>query len=132
MPIIIILLSWISYFFGISHISLVFIYFLLLTQQKIRWKKYFLHFLPALLFMLVSDVIFFPFLNISERVYFLGEYRIHPTFDNLPLSILWIFRFLNVGAILVQVVLYSLAIFRLQKQHKTNIQECFSNPWELI
>jgi len=35
-----------------------------------------------------------------------------------------------VGAILVQVVLYSLAIFRLQKQHKTNIQECFSNPWE--
>jgi AraC-like DNA-binding protein len=107
-----------------------YIYFLLLTQQKIRWKKYFLHFLPALLFMLVSDVIFFPFLNISERVYFLGEYRIHPTFDNLPLSILWIFRFLNVGAILVQVVLYSLAIFRLQKQHKTNIQECFSNPWE--
>jgi hypothetical protein len=107
-----------------------YIYFLLLTKQNKSRRQYLIHFIPAVFFMLGSDSLFFPFLNVSQRVYFLSEYRIHPTFDNLPLSILWFFRFLNVVVLFVQIVYYSIAIFKIQKKHSQNIQESFSNPWE--
>lgn len=108
-----------------------YIYFLLLIAPNISHKKLALHFIPALIFLGLSDAIFFPFLTIKERIYFLGEYRLHPTFDTIWLKALWIIRYLNVTVIFVQIPFYSYKIYKLQKEHNRVIVNSFSSPWEV-
>ena len=108
-----------------------YIYFLLLIDPTTSYKKLALHFLPALIFLILSDSIFFPFLTLKERVYFLGEYRFHPTFDTVWLQALWIIRYVNVAAIFIQIPFYSYKIYKLQKEHNRLITNSFSSPWEV-
>ncbi len=109
----------------------IYCYIILLIKPKIVWKNLVVHFLPAIVFMILSGLIFFLFLNIEQRIYFLGEYRLNPNFNNIWLEILWVTRFVNVIVLFLQIILYSILIFRLQKKHSVNVQEFFSNPWNV-
>ena len=108
-----------------------YIYFSLLIHPTISYKKLALHFLPALVFLILSDALFFPFLTVKERIYFLGEYRLHPTFDTIWLKALWIIRYVNVVVIFIQIPFYSYKIYKLQKEHNRVIANSFSSPWEV-
>jgi AraC-like DNA-binding protein len=108
-----------------------YIYVMLLVQPQMNRKKLLLHFIPALSFMVLSDVIFFPFLNSNDRVYFLDQYRYNPSFDNIWLQILWVVRMANVVVLFIQIPFYSVLIYRHQKKHVQFVNESFSNPWNV-
>jgi len=105
----------------------VYVYVKLLTNPQFRIKEALVHFLPGLLFFMLSAAGFYLFLTPEQRIYFLSTYRLHPTYDNFTLRFLFVVRFFNIGALFAQIILYGFLIFRVLSQHRKQIGDLFSD-----
>lgn len=109
----------------------IFIYLNMLTKSGHFVKTHLYHFIPALLFMILSDVFFFLFLSENERIYFLDKYRYQMSYDNWVLNLLWIIRMTNLMVLFLQIPFYFFQILKLQRKHVERINNSFSNPWHV-
>ena len=105
-----------------------FIYVKLLTNPGISLRKLSIHFFPSLIFFTTSALIFFPFLNQEERLYFLSEYRLDPDFSKTSLKVLYYVRMGNIIVLFGQVFFYLFLTFTELKKHREKVRELFSNP----
>jgi len=106
----------------------VYIYIKMLTHSKITFKQVYIHFVPAVLFTIVSAAIFYPILNIEERTYFLEVYRYSPNFSQIYMKLLFIVRMANIGALFIQVFVYAFLTYKLLKKYNSEVYNIFSNP----
>ena len=105
-----------------------YIYVKLLVQPGLKSGRLMFHFIPSIIFILASAIIFYPVLSFQEREYFLKEYRYHPDFTDPWLKVLYMVRMANVGMLFIQVVVYSIFTMRTLKQNKKGFCECLSIP----
>ncbi len=86
------------------------------------------HLLPGVLFMIVSAMLFYGFLNNTERIYYLSNYLnsdIH--FAALNLQAVRIFRFIDVIFIIAQITYYSISITISTNRYNEKLLNEFSN-----
>lgn len=119
------------YFLAILSIyPLFFAYVLLLTSNKIRYSHYFIHFVPAIFFCLVS-LLFTFYLNHDQRIDYVKNVLIERNLKNLNLAtlegfkglILLIVRIFFIG----QVLIYLPLGIRIANKHNKQLTEFYSN-----
>jgi AraC-like DNA-binding protein len=99
----------------------------ILTNRK-GFNSALWHLLPGVLFMIVSAILFYGFLNNAERIYYLSNYRntaIHFVAQNL--QSVRIFRYIDVIFILSQIVYYSVSITISTNRYNEKLLNEFSN-----
>lgn len=106
----------------------VYIYVLLLTRPGYSLRSAWRHFVPGLVFFVLSATVFYFFLTPEQRVYFLSTYRLHPTYDNFALRFLFWVRYFNIAALFVQIVLYAVLIYKVLAGYRKQLPEWFSDP----
>ena len=104
---------------------LVFLYVKSIVDNDI--KRNLLHLLPGAIFGCVSALLFYGFLNLDERVYYLSNYRSGTEFKGLTLKILTLFRMVDVFFIVAQVVYYSVVFIRVPRKYSSQLQQEYSN-----
>lgn len=105
----------------------IFIYILYLTQQQHQATSVFLHFLPGFFFFLLY-LIFFDFrFTVDERITYLTTYRGNGIFTSDKFWLVNIIRVVNVLAIIVGVVFYSVSILRLTYKYNKRLGVELSN-----
>ncbi|MFV0266049.1 MAG: helix-turn-helix domain-containing protein [Draconibacterium sp.] len=92
-----------------------------------NFKKDLLHLLPGVVFGSISAILFYGFLNLEERVYYLSNYRTGMQFEGLSLKVLTIFRLVDVIFIVVQVIYYSVLFIQVPRRYSTQLQQEYSN-----
>nr|WP_321358777.1 hypothetical protein [uncultured Draconibacterium sp.] len=90
-------------------------------------KRSFLHLLPGVVFGCISALLFYGFLNLDERVYYLSNYRTGTEFKGLTLKILTIFRMVDVVLIVAQVIYYSVVFIQLPRRYSAQLKQEYSN-----
>lgn len=106
----------------------IYIYVISIINDQQKFKKALWHLLPGVLFMTVSAILFYGFLNSAERVYYLSNYRnsdIH--FNALNLQAVRIFRLIDVFFIVCQIINYSITITRSTNRYNVKLLNEFSN-----
>jgi AraC-like DNA-binding protein len=106
----------------------VYCYIRMLVNPRESVMKNILHFIPSILFFILSAFIFFVFLSSSEQTLFLSEYRFNPDFSMRWLKILYFVRIGNIAVLFVQVFLYLFLIYRLLSRHRDKMADIFSDP----
>lgn len=105
-------------------------YLLVLTTDKLVWKKKILHFLPALFFGFLALVITL-ILSPDERVFYVKETLLHKNlkglnFDTL-VGIKGIIFFLSRGYFIAQVGFFGIKVIQLANKYNIQIEEYYSN-----
>ncbi len=103
-----------------------YIYIKQLIQPRYSKRKIRLHLLP-MVFMAVQAAVYYFLLNADEKVRFISEYRYHPTWDNLALNIIFVFRILNLLILFLQIVFYGVKTIVLLRHYHSRILDIFSN-----
>ncbi len=92
-----------------------------------NFKKDLLHLLPGVVFGSISAILFYGFLNLDERIYYLSNYRTGIEFEGFKLKILTIFRMVDVLFIVVQVTYYSVVFIQVPRRYSIRLQQEYSN-----
>jgi len=106
----------------------IYLYVNSILNNRRGFNKALWHLLPGLIFMVVSAMLFYGFLNNAERIYYLSNYRnsdIH--FTALNLQSVRIFRFIDVILIICQIVYYSVSITISTNRYNEKLLNEFSN-----
>lgn len=90
-------------------------------------KKYFVHLLPGAVFGCISALLFYGFLNLDERVYYLSNYRTGAELEDPTLKILTIFRVIDVLFIVAQVIYYSIVFIQVPRKYSSKLEQEYSN-----
>lgn len=88
-------------------------------------------FLPGAVFGVLSCVVFWGLLNAKEQVYFLSDYRTHPSSNTLKLQINQWFRLANVGLLFFQIGWFYFKTNGLLKKYHMDIASVFSDASHL-
>ncbi len=101
-----------------------------LTGKLSSLKKIWIHLLPGIAFFVAYLIFFDLHFDYNERVAFLSTYRDEITnearFRNVEIT-----RLLNVAVIVIQVIAYSIAIFKGNKRYNRRLKNEFSNAENL-
>ena len=88
-------------------------------------------FLPGAVFGVLSCVVFWGLLNAKEQVYFLSDYRTHPSTNTLKLQINQWFRLANVGLLFLQIGWFYFKTNGLLKKYHIDIASVFPDASHL-
>jgi len=105
----------------------IYLYIKSIVLNEEQFRKELLHLLPGAVFMIISAVLFYGFLNYQERIYYLTTYRTGIEFTSLNLKVLYVFRYVDVALIVLQVFYYTIRIFNLPKCFFEQLQAKFSD-----
>ena len=106
----------------------IYLYVNSILNNRKGFNKALWHLLPGAVFMIVSAILFYGFLNNTERIYYLSNYRnsdIH--FIALNLQTVRIFRFIDVLFIISQIAYYSVSITISTNRYNEKLLNEFSN-----
>ncbi len=83
--------------------------------------------MPGLVFCIISAILFYGFLNTSERVYYLSNYRSGIHFSSFNMKMISYFRLTDVLLIVAQVIFYSVKFIQLPISYHEKLKEEYSN-----
>lgn len=105
----------------------IYLYVKAIVVDKESFRKDLVHLLPGLVFGTISAALFYGFLNLDERVYYLSNYRTGTHFSSFNLKMITLFRSTDVLMIVSQVVFYSVKFIKLPGKYDKKLKEEYSN-----
>jgi len=104
---------------------LFYLYIKSLTANKIKWKSYITHLLPAILVFLLASGLYL-LLDKSEALDYLSKYMLGEPSGSVTIKILYGILLTSKYIHATQVVTYFILVYRLLQKHEANVNHLFS------
>jgi len=98
----------------------------IVVEQK-RLKNELWHFLPGILVMIFSSLIFYVYVGKDDMIFFLKNNKIGYQFDGFKFQVLILSRYIALGSIALQAIYYSVAFLKIPKYYDERLNNEFSN-----
>lgn len=90
-------------------------------------KREWLHFLPAIVVLIIGSYLFYIYIGKEDLLHFLEKNKSHTSFHTVKFRVLNIARYIDLCVLILQAMLYGISFFKLPRHYDELLKNEFSN-----